>query len=85
MDRAVIVKGRLTNATRVELDEPVEGLSGAVEVVLRALPPPTGASHGPEGHTEDVLDFLARIAPGRRTKDEIDRRVDKERDAWEEA
>ena len=85
MDRAVIVRGRLTGATRIDLDEPVEHLSGAVEVVLRALPPPARPPSGKEGPDEDVLDFLTRIAPGGRTKEEIDRGIDAERDAWEKA
>lgn len=76
MERTVIVRGELTDERHIELDEPVEDLSGKVEVTLR--PVATRA-----GRTEDILEFLARTPPGTRTKEEIDRYIQEERDSWE--
>ncbi|MDI7266548.1 MAG: hypothetical protein QME96_00965 [Myxococcota bacterium] len=76
MEHAVIVRGRMTDERHVELDEPVEEVDGAVEVTLRPV-------REPSRPREDVLDFLARIPPGTRTKEEIDRYLREERDSWE--
>lgn len=37
MPRAVVVRGRISDPRHVELDEPVTGWRGPVEVTLRAL------------------------------------------------
>ncbi len=39
MGKAVTVKGKLADPRHIELEEPVTELSGAVEVVLRAVAP----------------------------------------------
>jgi actin-like ATPase involved in cell morphogenesis len=74
MDTAVIVRGRVTDSRHIELDEPVGQLEGAVEVTLRPVPPDQG---------EDIVEFLARLPGGTRTKEDIDRQVREERDSWE--
>lgn len=38
MDRAIIVRGNLSDPKHIELDEPVTEVQGPVEVVLRAVP-----------------------------------------------
>jgi hypothetical protein len=35
MERAIAVRGKLTDAKHIELDEPVTDIEGPVEVVLR--------------------------------------------------
>lgn len=76
MERAVIVKGRVVDSRHIELDEPVDEVSGSVEVTLRLVPAPVEED-------EDILDFLARIPRGTRSKEEIDRYLREERDSWE--
>jgi hypothetical protein len=76
MERAIVVRGKLANAQRIELDEPVTELEGAVEVVLRRIPSET------EGEEEDIFDFIAKLPPGTRSKEDIDRQVREERESW---
>jgi hypothetical protein len=78
MDKAVIVRGRLTGLRHIDLDEPVTGMEGAVEVVVRPLPRQI------EQGQIDVFDFIARLSPGSRTKDEIDHQIQHERESWGE-
>lgn len=76
MERTVVVKGKLSDSRHVELDEPVTGISGPVEVVLRPSRPRA------DGDKEDIFDFIARLPPGSRSKDDIDRQIRAERDSW---
>jgi len=74
MERAIVVRGRLSDPRHIELEEPVTGLQGPVEVVVRPLP---AAPAGP-----DVFDLIAAQPPGTRSKSDIDRQIRDERDAW---
>lgn len=76
MRHAIVVRGRMRGPSLVELDEPVAGLDGAVEVVLQ----PIDADARPADET--VFEFLRRLPPGKRTKDEIDQELNAERDSW---
>jgi hypothetical protein len=76
MERAVIVKGRVTDDRHIELDESLGELTGPVEVTLRPAP-------AAEEEPEDILDFLAKLPGGTRTKEDIDRQIREERDSWE--
>jgi len=76
MQRAIVVKGRMVSPTTVELEEPVSEVTGDVEVVLRTIAEDQ-ASQG-----ETVFEFLRRIPPGMRTKEDIDRQIREERDSW---
>lgn len=76
MERTVIVNGRVTDDRHIELDEPVTGLRGAVQVVLRHRTPP------PAKQAESVFDVIARLAGGTRSKENIDRQVREERESW---
>ena len=63
MKRAIVVRGRLTGARTIELEEPVEGVEAEVEVVLREASLPI-AEDDPESivavlHREDVDAALA--------------------------
>ena len=37
MDRAIIVRGKLSDPSHIELDEPVSGINGPVEVTVRPV------------------------------------------------
>lgn len=77
MERAIVVRGRLTGARHIELDEPLAEIDGPVEVVVRSL-----SAGGADGQ-EDVFDYILSLSPGARSKEDIDRQVREERDAWE--
>ena len=73
---AVIIRGRLNDPSHIELDEPVTALEGPVEVVLRRVRSET------EGQEEDIFDFIAKLPPGTRSKEDIDRQIREERESW---
>lgn len=75
MERTVVVNGRLSDSRHVELHEPVTGLEGEVEVVLR--PARSKANTG-----ESIFDLIARLPGGTRSKEDIDRQIREERDGW---
>jgi hypothetical protein len=77
IEHSIIINGRLVGPRNVELDEPVDSLQGEVEVTLR----PRG--NGKAGAGEPVSDFLRRVPAGTRSREEIDRGIHQERDAWE--
>jgi hypothetical protein len=74
MERGVVVRGRL-HGRHIELDERVEDLDGEVEVFVRAV---QGATPDPP----DVLDVIAALPPGKRSKADIDQQVADERAGW---
>ena len=74
MERGVVVRGRL-HGRHIELDEQVEDLDGEVEVFVRAV---QGATPDPP----DVLDVIAALPPGKRSKADIDQQVADERAGW---
>jgi hypothetical protein len=37
MDRAIVVRGNLSDPSHIELDEPVSGINGPVEVTVRPV------------------------------------------------
>lgn len=76
MQQAIVIKGRLVNPTTVELDEPVSGILGGVEIILRSI-----AQDHPD-ESETVFEFLRRLPPGTRTKDDIDEQIREERASW---
>lgn len=73
----IVIKGRLTGPRNVELDEPVSAVTPEVEVIVRPLAPAPA--------DQSVVDFLRRLPPGQRTRQEIDRELRQERDAWEKS
>ncbi len=76
MERAIVVRGTLSDPLHIELAEPVTGLHGEVEVVVR--PAPASQSQP----RQDIFDFIASLSPGTRSKEDIDRQIQEERDAW---
>jgi hypothetical protein len=75
MQNAIVITGRLIGPMSVELDEPVSNATGNVEVIVRGV---TAASE------ETVSEFLRRLPAGTRSKEDIDRQMRDERDAWGE-
>jgi hypothetical protein len=76
MQNAIVITGRLTGPRSVELDEPVADLQAEVEVILRPV-------HTTGGDGQHLVEFLRGLAPGTRTREEIDRRLHQERAVWE--
>lgn len=74
MERAVFVRGRLRGRS-IELDEAVEELEGEVEVFIRAIARPAAASR--------LLEIVASLPAGSRTKDDINGQLGEQRDAWD--
>jgi hypothetical protein len=73
MTRTVILKGRLVDPNTVELAEPAAAQVGSeVEVV----------THVPAEGGKNLSEVIASLPPGTRSKEEIDRRIREDRDAW---
>ncbi len=75
MERGVVVRGRL-HGRQIDLDESIDQLEGEVEVVVRAVEP---AYTKP---VESIFEFIRKLPPGTRTKEDIDRQIAEERDSW---
>lgn len=78
MERAFVVRGRLSDPRHIELDEPILDFQGRIELVV--LSP--GAAPGRA--ERDVFDLVASMPPGVRAKEDIDRDLREERDSWGE-
>jgi hypothetical protein len=78
MPNAVTVKGRLVSPTTVELLEPVSSPpnGGLVDVVLPAPPAEPGSALR-------LIEHMMSLPPGRRSREDIDRQIQEERDSWE--
>jgi hypothetical protein len=74
MERAVVIRGRL-HGRNIELDEAVEDLEGEVEVSVRAITRP--------GTGTRLLEIIAAVPAGSRSKEDIDRQLDEERSGWD--
>jgi hypothetical protein len=73
MPRTVTVKGHIVDAKTVELEEPIAGATGPVEVIVRI--PDLSV-------LDEIAEFLQRLPPGTRSKDDIDQQIAEERDSW---
>jgi hypothetical protein len=73
MSRSIIARGKLSDPQHIELSEPVSDIRGDVEVLIRQLP---------RAGAEDVFDLLASLAPGSRSKADIDQQIHEERASW---
>lgn len=76
MERAIIVRGRLSGPRRIDLDEPLDEVSGEVEVVVRAV------EAKPAAPQRDIFDVIRSLPTGTRTKEDIDRQIAEERASW---
>jgi hypothetical protein len=78
MDKAVVIKGRLTGPRSVELETAVNSAAPEVEVVVHPLPA------NPPANGETISQFIRRLPPGTLTKQQIDSQVQDERASWGE-
>ena len=78
MKCAIVVRGVLSDPLHIELTEPVTELCGEVEVVVRSV---SALQSQPR---QDIFDFIATLPPGSRSKEDIDRQIREERDAWDD-
>jgi hypothetical protein len=74
MTRTIVVKGRLVGPSTVELAEPVAAQPGSEVDVVARVTMPVGSGK--------LSDFLRSLPPGTRTKEDIDRQINEDRDSW---
>jgi hypothetical protein len=75
MERGAVIRGRLQGRV-IELDEPVDDVEeGEVEVQIRSV-------HGATPRPPDLLEVIASLPAGSRTKAAIDRQLADERSGW---
>ena len=72
MEKAVTVAGRMVGPKHIELEEPLAGAVGKVEILVRI----TGDTQPVAG---DILDLISALPAGTRTKEDIDRQMREER------
>jgi hypothetical protein len=77
MERAVILRGRISGGRRIDLDEPLDEVTGEVEVVVRSV---THAS----GPRPDVRDVLSALPAGSRSQAELYAALGAERASWDD-
>lgn len=70
---AIVTRGKPSDPKHIELAEPVREIRDEVEVLIRQLPSES---------TEDIFDLTASLAPGTRSKANIDDQIRKERASW---
>jgi hypothetical protein len=75
MQRAIIVRGRLSGPRRIDVDEPVDEVTGEVEVFVRPVEPKLTPRRS-------LAEVLRSLPPGTRSKEDIDRHIAEERDSW---
>ncbi len=75
MEQAIVTAGRIADPTHIELDAPLVGLQGRVELVVRVIPMPPSPK-------VDLMDFVRALPVGTRTKEDIDSQIREERSAW---
>ncbi len=73
----IILKGKLVGPRVVQLTETPHDVAEEVEVILH----PVQSADQPE---ETVFEFLAKVGPGTRSREEIDQQIAEERDAWDD-
>jgi hypothetical protein len=76
MEKVIVVRGKLSDPLHIELAEPISELHGEVEVAIRSMVSPR-----PQ-FGQDIFDFIAHLSPGTRSKEDIDRQIQEERDSW---
>jgi hypothetical protein len=72
MSRTVVIKGRVVGPSTVELEKPLPERTREVEVVARVADETGGR----------LSDYLRSLPPGTRSKEDIDRQIREEREAW---
>jgi hypothetical protein len=65
MQKAIIIRGRLTDSRNIVLDEPLNELCGAVEITIRPLASRVNIRR------KDLVDVIASLLGGTRTMTDI--------------
>jgi len=77
MSLPIVVDGRLISPTQIELDTPVAIADPSVIVEIRPRSAPKREA------ALALLERLLSLPPGTRSKEDIDRQIQEERDSWE--
>jgi hypothetical protein len=72
MTRTVVIKGRKVGPQTVELDEPLPEQASEIEVL----------AHVKTEGGRKLSEIIASFPPGKRSKEDIDRQIREDRDAW---
>ena len=72
MTRTVVIKGRVVGPSTVELERPLPERTREVDVIARISDQGGGK----------LSDYLRSLPPGTRSKEDIDRQIRQEREAW---
>ena len=75
MGDTLVIKGRVVNSTTVKVEEPLPERAIDVEVVVHL-------ADSAQGQVQAMIDFLTSLPPGARTKEEIERQIEEERNSW---
>jgi len=71
----VVIKGHVVDSTTVALDEPLPKNARDIDVVVHLDGPA-------EDQLQAMIDFLSSLPPGTRTKEDIDRQIEEDRNTW---
>ena len=71
------VRGCLNGTRRIDLDDEIDDVAGLEQIIVKL-------SAGDAWPSEDILDVLASLPPGMRTKKDIDAQLREERESWGE-
>jgi hypothetical protein len=82
MAESIVVKGRLVSPTTVELESPVDVLPGQARVDV-VLPAASIDGEAQRQKTMKLIEHLRSLPPGNRTREDIERQIQEERDNWE--
>lgn len=72
MTRTIVIKGHKVGPNTVELDQPLPEQATQIEVLARVET---------EGGRK-LSEIIASFPPGKRSKEDIDRQIRDDRDAW---
>ena len=72
MKNTLLIHGRLTGPTTIELDQPISDVEGEVDVIVRRKVETAEES-------ETVFEFLSKLPPGTRSREDIDQEIREER------
>ncbi|HEX4160091.1 MAG TPA: hypothetical protein VHY79_16630 [Rhizomicrobium sp.] len=70
---SIVVRGTLSDSRHIELDSPVTGISGEIEVTIRKPAP---------GGRASIFDLIEELPAGLKTKSDIDAQLEEDRRQW---
>jgi len=72
MTRTIVIKGHRVGPNTVELEEPLPEQATQIEVL----------AHVKTEGGRKLSEIIASLPPGKRSKEDIDRQIREDRDAW---